>query len=473
MSLLDAISIWQKNPNYVFKILQDDGTIALVTLYNFSTSSAYFNEMKKLHSITKSETKKVLNTNTLQIYNIDLNNYTNEELIKETWIPDFNQSLQPIEGLIWFPFTKFFRFNKEEMFKNLQNLQNSKKEDFVSEEKYYLNSYTQLPNLSGGFIPPGPPGPPGKFKFRGKFTRILNDDSSYSKIDLLSDFFIENIRLQARRIEQPKSILESFKDPQFLDDLYTKIREYLSDVHGKSGQSHRLTPMILRDSFYHLKIQEVNIFKPIWAVRLLQIVFDFKPLKNLKWLDISAGWGDRLLTAIALDMEYLGFDPNTDLIPGHTKMIETFSSPVETGKPGKQRVIYLPFEPVTGGDPEGILPEEYYDVVLSSPPYFNLEIYNENQEGQSIKNYPTKDLWFNNFMFPSLQKAWKALKKGGYLILHIGDSQGQQIVICDPINNYIKNNLIGATYEGVIGLESARSSSGKSISRPVWVWKKR
>lgn len=471
MSLLNAISIWKKNPNYVFKIPQDDGTIAIITLYNFSTSSAYFNEMKKLQSIRETESGEPIqplnneDETILKEYNINMDDYTNEELIKETWIPDFNNPLQSTfsekKGLIWFPFTKFFRFNKEEMFKNLQNLQNFKKEDFVSEEKYYLNSYTQLPILTGGF------NPPGKFKFRGQYTRILNDDTSYLKIDLLSDFFIENIRLQARRIEQSKSILESFKNHKFLDDLYTKIRGYIAS----STESGFLTPMILRNSIYHLKIQEVNIFKPIWAVRLLQIVFNFKSLKNLKWLDISAGWGDRLLTAIAMDMEYLGFDPNTDLIPGHTKMIETFSTPFnpEGGSTGKQKVVYLPFE---SRNPEGMLPDEYYDVVLSSPPYFNLEIYNENQEGQSIKNYPTKDLWFNNFMFPSLQKAWKALKKGGFLILHIGDSQGQHIVICDPINNYIKNNLIGATYEGVIGLESGRSLIGKSVSRPVWVWKK-
>ena len=74
---------------------------------------------------------------------------------------------------------------------------------------------------------------------------------------------------------------------------------------------------------------------------MLQTVFKRQDLAGYKWLDISAGWGDRLIAAISLDMEYLGYDPNVKLEPGHTAIIEKF------GNKDKQKICYEPFETAT------------------------------------------------------------------------------------------------------------------------------
>ena len=133
-------------------------------------------------------------------------------------------------------------------------------------------------------------------------------------------------------------------------------------------------------------------------------------------------------------------------------MIEKF------GDPERHMVIYEPFE-------SGTLPVGPYDVILTSPPYFNLEEYMPGQQGQSIVSYPKYNEWMVWFLFASLTKAWDHLKDDGYLILHLGDAK--TIKTTEATNIFIETNLERASFEGIIGL--CRIGG---VPRPVWVWKK-
>jgi hypothetical protein len=187
-------------------------------------------------------------------------------------------------------------------------------------------------------------------------------------------------------------------------------------------------------------------------------------LNSKKILDFSAGWGDRLIAAIAASAEtYLGFDPNIELRQGHLEIVRTFWSKGELPKsfdefPKEFRVIYEPFE--TAEIPEGYT----FDLCFTSPPYFNFEIYSK-QPNQSVERYPDFKQWMKKFLFVSLEKAWKSLDLNGHLTIHIADIGKYRIV--EPMNLFIQYSLHGATYRGVIGTEGG---SGKIL--PIWVWKK-
>jgi len=325
-------------------------------------------------------------------------------------------------GTIWFPFQRYFRGNPDELFTNLKrtNLQ-------IQKVGYRLRSY--YPKY-GSFLPP---------KFRGIPITIAGTRGIYETADVLSDHYIEDIRLKAKRYDQKQSVLE-----WWIED--SCLKEILKMVLHKSY----ITPESLRDAIYET-IPETKIFNPSWAIALLKLIMG-PQLTGKKWLDISAGWGDRLIAAMALDMEYVGFDPNIELRKGHNEMIKQF------GDPQKHRVIYEPFEKAT-------IPNGPYDVVLSSPPYFTVEEYVPGQEGQSIVSYPDFNEWMVKFLFASLNKAWNNLKEGGYLILHLGDAK--TIITSEATNIYIENYLPGASWEGVIGLQGEAG-----YPRPVWVWKK-
>jgi hypothetical protein len=170
-------------------------------------------------------------------------------------------------------------------------------------------------------------------------------------------------------------------------------------------------------------------------------------------IDISAGWGDRLIAAMSMNIEYLGFDPNKELVAGHNKMIEML------GNKKIHKVISQPFE-----DSDYSLPPNYYDICLTSPPFFDLEIYSQD-ETQSCIRYNQIQTWLKGFLFPSLDKIWKSLKDGGYLAIHLGDTY--RFRICDPMNHYIDEHLPKSFYRGVIGI-----SGEHKRPTPVWIWQK-
>ena len=129
------------------------------------------------------------------------------------------------------------------------------------------------------------------------------------------------------------------------------------------------------------------------------------------------------------------------------------------GNSSKQKVIQAPFESAE-------LNQNYYDIVLSSPPYFDLEIYDiSNNSSQSIESYPSFDKWMVRFLFVSLKKAWDALKMGGYLVLHLGDTRS--LNMCEATNIFI-GSLNNSEWLGTVGVYGGSFNN----KRPVWIWKK-
>lgn len=333
-------------------------------------------------------------------------------------------------GEIWFPYHKYFKGNPDQLFNNLKIIDLETREGSYKLYSYYPSYASYLPPL-----------------FRNLPVTIQGSRSTKDSVDVLSDHFIEDVRLKSKRYDQPQSILECWE-----------IDTCLKEIIKKALTKEKITPQSMRDSIYE-SIAETKVFNPTWAKAILKLVLlgattgqDNNLLVGKKWLDISAGWGDRLLTAMALDMEYTGFDPNIELIKGHSEMIHRF------GNPNIHHVIYEPFE-------TAIIPGGPYDVVFTSPPFFTIEEYAHGQFGQSIVSYPKYDQWMVKFLFTSLEKAWNNLKDGGYFILHLGDAK--TIITAEAANIFIENYLPGASWEGVIGLQGEGG-----YARPVWVWKK-
>lgn len=136
-------------------------------------------------------------------------------------------------------------------------------------------------------------------------------------------------------------------------------------------------------------------------------------LRGSRVLDFSAGWGDRLVGAAAAKtvLSYQAFDPNTDLIPGHTAIIERL---VDEPRRKNFSVIYEPAQHVEL--PYG----RTYDLIFTSPPFFDLEIYTD-KAGQSVLDFTTRDAWLVGFLFVCFRKFWKVLEFGGHMAIHMSD----------------------------------------------------
>ena len=170
-------------------------------------------------------------------------------------------------------------------------------------------------------------------------------------------------------------------------------------------------------------------------------------------MDFSAGWGDRLVSAIAYDCSYVGVDPNPCLHPLYKKIINTLAKNKK-----KFKLYQSPFESVN-------LKEKDFDLVFTSPPFFKLESYS-NDSKQSDKKYTTLDDWFNKFLVVSVIKSKNLLIENGKLALYISDYT--KIKYVDRLKKYIEKNINDLIYQGDIHWQN-----DKKKIRTILIWEKK
>jgi len=112
-------------------------------------------------------------------------------------------------------------------------------------------------------------------------------------------------------------------------------------------------------------------------------------------LDPTMGWGGRMLGATSLGINYTGFDTNIDLRSGYEKMIEDLSL----------QNVRLFWESSLNED---IIKTLDYDLVLTSPPYMNVELYSH------MVPWSTDDEFYIDFLITLMNLCYDYLKEGGY-----------------------------------------------------------
>ena len=324
------------------------------------------------------------------------------------------------QNILSFPWKKLFMGDPDIRFINLVN---------------YTPNYTQGQyrfknlNFHSQLIP---------LNFQGNYITFVTSQDDYDNMDVITDFFQEQQRLKARRQDQAKSPLETWYNKEFQ-------LQFLPKVLNEKG---KLDTENLREAFYN-EIKEATLFKPSLVVSVI------KTFEAKKMLDFSAGWGDRLIGGIAADLkEYQAYDPNTNLKKGHQEMIKRY---VPIDKRSNFKIDYIPFE-------QANLPDNYFDLVFTSPPFFDFEIYTD-LPGQSTLTYVNVNDWIVNFLFKSMQKSYNALKDQGYMVIHITDVYKTRVV--EPMVLLVKSQINNLNYLGVIA-----SKSETNIDRPMWVFQK-
>ena len=112
------------------------------------------------------------------------------------------------------------------------------------------------------------------------------------------------------------------------------------------------------------------------------------------------------------------------------------------------------------------LPENEFDLMFSSPPFFTLEIY-ENTDTQSVEKFNTLDKWLNGFLYPSIHKVYKSLKIGGHMALYISDYTDTYYT--DKMKKYIQDEIPQFKYVGDLHWINEEK---RNVVRTVFVWQK-
>jgi hypothetical protein len=124
-------------------------------------------------------------------------------------------------------------------------------------------------------------------------------------------------------------------------------------------------------------------------------------------LDPCTGWGGRMLGTLAAgdDTYYCGCEPDPNTCNGLMNILSDTAIPEEV-----TRRADIWNEPI-----EKVLPslenETKFDLVLTSPPYFNLELYTSGE--QSTNQYSTWDNWVTKWLKPVILGCLACLKESG------------------------------------------------------------
>ena len=161
-------------------------------------------------------------------------------------------------------------------------------------------------------------------------------------------------------------------------------------------------------------------------------------------IDPFCGFGGRLAAAAMMNIEYRGMDINNNLQPLYTKMIDDLIK-----EENKEKISMN----VVDSDTVDFV--EYakgykYDMVCTSPPYKNIEIYR-----CSVKRTQDEWLGFYNRIFLSL---WSGLSSGGFFVININND----------IYDHILVKLFGECKEKFLLVKTKKNS----YDEYVYVWQK-
>jgi len=226
--------------------------------------------------------------------------------------------------------------------------------------------------------------------------------------------------------------IEIYKNKKFIKNML----EYYSNVKNKNNTKNNY---IVLKEVYNICISAINIFRPLVA---MDIYNKYKPTSVL---DFTCGWGGRLIGACALKIpQYIGIDININLKSGYNDMISFLNE-----YNYNQTKIDLYFEDAVKIDYSKLT----YDMVLTSPPYFFIEKYSNNNE------YESKQEMMDKFYIPIISKTFQYLQKGGKYCLNVNKVIYQDI--CIP--------LLGNAVD-IIPLKKSKRQN--DYSENIYVWYK-
>jgi len=195
----------------------------------------------------------------------------------------------------------------------------------------------------------------------------------------------------------------SLKD-RFYDDK--KLKRAIRICYDMR-EGHKLVyPTAIRRALELVTGENIQNFKPQNARALAEHLC---PVLWGNVYDYSAGYGGRLLGVSCSNMSYnyLGIDPNTETI----KYLNYFNEILDEAVGFKGTIVQNVSEEYKPND---------IDLAFSSPPYFNLEKYSD-EETQCMVRYSTLDEWFSGYAEPTIENIYNSLNQDGIFATNIAD----------------------------------------------------
>lgn len=198
------------------------------------------------------------------------------------------------------------------------------------------------------------------------------------------------------------SFEKAWQDPIIMD----KVREW-----GLKGMSKLWLSWVRRAVYMAAGLPNSSFYRPHLARQAIALKGSGRIL-----FDPCAGWGGRLLGTISQGWKYIACEPNPETFENLQRMISFLRKhfdipPIELSEIQAENYEYA----------------EKHDIVLTSPPYFDLEVYTKDDQ-QSYNKFGTYESWMENWLEPLVNNSLDNLQTGGMSCWNVMNFKGHNIV---------------------------------------------
>ena len=300
---------------------------------------------------------------------------------------------------------------------------------------------------------------PGCFPGHTWYVRVAR--GNYDKCDALADYFTEEPRVRSR-VRGKYTAFETWEHYRRNDfDVLVSAAKAGVEANPQGVEkilrgncASALKTFVLREAIYQL-CYECTQFKPSLARAVLEFCSGhLGAARDLSVLDPCMGWGDRLLAALSLNVRtYVGVDPNPEVHVWDERALASLRAPGGT----RVRNFCMPFEAASFS--------ESFDVVFTSPPFFNYETYwcgsSIAERHQCAQRYERCGDWLRGWLVPFACKCLSLLKRGGLFVLHLSDTSAGSY--CRELVSELESR--GFPLRGTLAFQREK---GRVF--PLWVW---
>ena len=193
--------------------------------------------------------------------------------------------------------------------------------------------------------------------------------------------------------------------------------------------------------------------------------------KGKMFITGNCGFGGRMLGALSSkkNFRYVGTDPCTETMY-HLHQLGDYIEMV-TGKEDSYELHCCGSEDFRG-------PENSIDFAFSSPPYFNLEVYSD-EETQCYNKFPELEQWLEGYVRQTIKNIHHMLKPGALYAVNIADfkvGSGREVAYVDEWKRISAEEgmpLFDTVYLGVTSRAgSAEQAAGELKKENIMIFKK-
>ncbi len=159
---------------------------------------------------------------------------------------------------------------------------------------------------------------------------------------------------------------------------------------------------------YGLCFGRVNAFKITNAYAI------YKRYNPTRVLDPFAGFGGRMIGAMMANIKYRGYDLNKYMEASYAQLLDDFSSDGRTN-------VSISFCDSSLINYEEVARTYPYDMILTSPPYRNIELYRLSEKHSND--------WWHDFYVRIFTSLWAGLATNGYMVVNINDEIYQESLV--------------------------------------------